>query len=442
MAATGSNPGVLRLGVAAGVGTSLELYDFTIYGTAAALVFGEIFFRTGDAWLGTFLSLATFATGFLMAPLGAAAFGWLGDQKGRRAALFGAFIVMGLATLGMGVLPPYAVLGAAAPVLLVALRLLHGLARGGENSSAAVLAIEHAPERRRGVYGSFVALGSPIGMILANLAFSLVLLLPEEAVRSWGWRLPFLAGGIVLVVGLWVRTGITESPVFRSMTAQAAHDGPGKHPLLAVIEHDWRRVALTAGVNIGLNASTFALGTFMLSYTTAAAPHGLDLPRRPMIAAVLLGLACHAVLNLAAAAFSDRIGRKPVMIAGAVLSMLSALVMFPISSTGGAIGAGTAIVVGFAATGLLFGPMYTYFSELFPRRHRQSGVGLGFHLGAVLGGGISPMIANRIIAGTGQPLNVGYYLGALLVLSLLCLLLLPETAPARQHFRAAARETL
>ncbi|MER7010388.1 MFS transporter [Saccharopolyspora sp. NPDC000359] len=428
---------VLRLGVAAGVGTSLELYDFTIYGTAAALVFGDVFFKTGDAWLGTFLSLATFAAGFVMAPLGAAVFGWIGDRKGRRTALSAAFLLMGLATLGMGVLPSYAVIGVAAPLMLVTLRLLHGVARGGESAGAAVLAIEHAPAHRRGVYGSFVALGSPIGTIMANFAFAMVLFLPDDDVRDWGWRLPFLAGGLVLLLGLWVRRGVAESPVFQQMVADEEHDNRSKRPLLDVIKSDWRRIGLTAGINLGLTATTYTLVTFMLSYATASAPEGLGLPRQAIVNGSLLGLACHAVLNITAAWLSDRIGRKPVMLAGVLLSLGGALAMFPIASAGTVAAVNTAVVLGFAATGVLFGPMYTYFSEVYPREKRQSGVGLGYHLGAVLGGGITPMIANRIIATTGNPLNVGYYLAVLLTLSLLCLLALPETAPARLSRRAS-----
>lgn len=431
MTSTGSDApsrNVLRLGVAAGVGTSLELYDFSIYGTAAALVFGQVFFHTSDAWLGTFLSLATFATGFLMAPLGAAIFGWIGDRKGRRTALFGAFMLMGLATLGMGVLPPYAAIGVAAPIMLVLLRLMHGVARGGESASAAVLAIEHAPQRRRGLYGSFVALGSPVGTILANLAFALVLLLPDEDVISWGWRLPFLAGAVVLVIGLWVRRGVAESPVFQAMVSSETRS---RRPLLDVVRSNWRRIALIAGTNIGLNASTFAVVTFMLSYATARAPEGLGLPRQPIVNGLLVASACHALLNVCSAWLSDRIGRKPVLYLGIALSAASALAIFPIASAGTVTAVNTAMILGMSTTGVLFGPMYCYFAEQFPKEQRQSGLGVGYHLGAVLGGGISPMIANRIVADTGDADNVGYYLASLLGFSLLCLMCLPETAPVR-----------
>ena len=422
--------GAGRIAVACGIGTSLEFYDFAIYGTAAALVFTETFFRTDDAWFGTFMGLATFAIGFLMAPLGAVLFGWVGDRYGRKLSLLLTFVGMGVATLAMGLLPTYAQIGVMAPVLLVLLRLIHGLTRGGETSGAAVLAVEHAPLHRRALYGSFVALGSPIGMILANAAFALVLLMPADSVQSWGWRVPFLVGGLVLVLGIWIRKGVAESPVFKEMMA-AEGSAPRQVPIVGVFRTNWRRILLAAGVNIGLNASTFALATFMLSYATADAPNGLELPRQAIVTASILGLALHAAANLGSAVLSDRIGRRPVMIGGAVASICSALTMFHIAQAGSVAAVGAAIALGFLCTGFLFGPMYTFFTELFPREQRQSGMGIAYHVGAVLGGGISPMIANRIIAGTGDALNIGYYLAAACLLSLVCLLALPETAPVR-----------
>jgi MFS family permease len=420
----------LRIGLAASVGTALEFYDFAIYGTAAALVFNDIFFTTGNAWFGTFMSLATFAIGFVAAPAGAAVFGWLGDRHGRRIALIGAFFLMGLATLAIGVLPSYAAIGITAPILVVVLRIFHGAARGGENTGAAVFAIEHAPAHQRGLYGSFVAVGSPIGNILANLTFALVLFLPAATVTSWGWRIPFLIGGLVLVIGLWVRKGVAESPVFEEM-ANKEDDKREKTPIVAVLRTNWRRVLLAAGVNLGLTATTFTLAVFMLSYATAPAPNGLGLPRGPVVNGALIALLCHAVLNVVSAWISDRVGRKPVMLVGAALSIIAVLTMFHVAAAGTVAAVTTATILTFAASGILFGPLYTFFAEQFPGNQRQSGAGIGYHVGAVLGGGITPMIANRIIASTGSALNVGYYLAALLALSFVCICVLPETAPAR-----------
>ncbi|MET8469033.1 MFS transporter [Streptomyces sp. NPDC006422] len=421
--------GLARIAVASGVGTSLEFYDFAIYGTATTLVLTDTFFRTDDAWFGTFLGLATFAIGFLMAPLGAAGFGWVGDRYGRRFALLLTFIGMGAATVLMGVLPTYAQIGVAAPLLLVVLRMCHGLFRGGETGGAAALAIEHAPDEKRARYGVFVALGSPFGTILANLAFAAVLFLPESSVESWGWRLPFLAGGIAIVIGIWIRRGVAESPVFRQMVREEGEALKDRRPVVDVLRSNWRRVLLAAGVNIGLNSCTFALVTFMMSYATSAAPDGLGLPRQEVVNASTLGLLVHAASNVVGAWASDRFGRRPVMFTGALSSLLAVLVIFPLAGVG-TMGALTgALCLGFATTGLLFGPMYTFFTELFPRDQRQTGMGIAFHLGAVLGGGISPLVANRIIASTGDALNVGYYLAGACALSVVCLWALPETAP-------------
>lgn len=434
---TSTKGGVARLAFASGVGTSLEFYDFAIYGTATALVFTDTFFRTDNPWFSTFMGLATFAIGFLMAPVGAVLFGWVGDRYGRKSALLMTFIGMGVATMVMGMLPTYAQIGVAAPIMLVLLRMVHGLCRGGETGGAAVLAIEHAPDDKRARYGVFVALGSPIGSILANLAFAAVLLLPAASVESWGWRIPFLIGGVVLFLGIWIRRGVSESPVFQRMMREEGETLKNQLPVLAVLKTNWRRVVLAAGVNIGLNSSTFALAIFMLSYATAAAPEGLGLPRQPIVNASIAALVMHAVANVLSAWAADRLGRRPVMMVGAAGSIASALVIFHLAEAGSVAGVAAAMIIGFTTTGILFGPMYTFFTELFPRDQRQSGMGVSFHVGAVLGGGISPLIANRIMAGTGEATYVGFYLAATCALSLICLCLLPETAP-----RALARAKL
>ncbi|WP_406689819.1 MFS transporter [Saccharopolyspora sp. ID03-671] len=421
----GARTGAGRIGLASGVGATLEFYDFAIYGTAAALVFGQIFFLSDDEWFGAFLGLATFAVGFLFTPLGALLFGWIGDRFGRRFSLLLTFAVMGSATLLMGVLPSYLAIGITAPLLLIVLRVFHGLARGGEIGGAAVLAVEHAPAHRRGLYGSFAALGSPLGQLLANLAFSLVLLMPMRAVIDWGWRVPFLVGGLVLALGVWARRGVAETPEFAALPRDR------KTPLAAVFREDWRRLLLAAGVNLGLNANMFILATFMLSYATAAAPQGLALPRQPIVLGSVVGLLCHSVTIVLACWLSDRLGRKPVMLSGAVTALAYALVMFRIADIGTPLAVGVAVIIGFTLGGFLFGPLLTYFSELFSVEQRQSGVGLAFQLGSVLGGGLAPVIANRLIAVTGSSTAVGCYIAAGLLVSLLCLLALPETAPAR-----------
>ncbi|MCZ4519140.1 MFS transporter [Rhodococcus ruber] len=421
-----------RIAFASGVGTSLEFYDFAIYGTATALVFTDTFFRTGNAWFGTFMGLATFGIGFLMAPLGAVFFGWVGDTYGRRRALQLTFLGMGAATLIIGLLPTYAQVGVAAPVCLVLLRLVHGLSRGGETGGAAVLAIEHAPDEQRARYGVFTALGSPIGTILANVSFALVLLLPAQTVQDWAWRLPFLFGGLVLVMGLWVRKGVHESPVFKQMVAERGEEAVrAQMPFKAVVKSNWRRLLLAAGVNVGLNSTTFVLAIFMLSYATAKAPEGLGLPRTDIVFGSIAALVLHGIAVVIAALVSDRIGRRPVMMGGAVATIGAALTIFHMAQWGTVTSVVLGLMIGFTTTGFLFGPMYTYFTELFPKEQRQTGMGIAFHVGAVLGGGIAPLIANRIVAFTGDASNIGYYLAGACTISLICLWILPETAPVR-----------
>ncbi|QPP05279.1 MHS family MFS transporter [Streptomyces bathyalis] len=420
-----------RLAFASGVGSAVEFYDFAIYGTATALVFTDTFFRTDNAWLSTFMGLATFGIGFLMGPIGAVLFGWVGDRYGRRRALMLTFLGMGAATVLMGLLPTYALIGVAAPVLLVILRLIHGLTAAGEIGGAAVLAIEHAPAEKRARYGVFVALGAPVGTILANIAFALVLLAPAESVQNWVWRLPFLFGGVVLLIGLWLRKGVAESPVFQEMMREKKGLLQKQAPLLQVFRVNWRRVLLGAGVSIGINSMAFVMSIYMLSYATAPAPEGLSLPRQPIVIGSIAALLLHAAANVLSAFLSDRIGRRPVMIGGAVASIAAALFIFHLAAHGTLASVNAAMAIGFAATGLLFGPLYTYFTELFPPEQRQTGLGVAFHAGAVLGGGMAPMIANRIVATTGQAANIGYYLAGVLLVSLVCLIVLPETAPAR-----------
>ncbi|MEV4645516.1 MFS transporter [Saccharopolyspora sp. NPDC049357] len=434
--ASGKRSSMGRVAFASGVGTALEFYDFAIYGTATALVFTNTFFQTDDAWFSTFMGLATFGIGFLMGPIGAVLFGWIGDRYGRRRALMLTFMGMGAATVLMGLLPTYAQIGLAAPILLVILRLVHGLTGGGEIGGAAVLAIEHAPTEKRARYGVFAALGAPVGTILANLAFALVLLAPAESVQSWVWRLPFLFGGIVLLIGLWLRRGVAESPVFREMMREKKSVLQKQAPLSQVFRSNWRRVLLAAGVSIGINSIAFVLSIYMLSYATAPAPEGLGLPRQPIVVGSIVALLLHAVANVVSAFLSDRVGRRPVMIGGAVASIGGALFIFHLAAHGTVASVNAALAIGFVATGLLFGPLYTYFTELFPPEQRQTGLGIAFQAGAVLGGGVAPVIANRIVAITGDASHIGYYLAGLLLVSLVCLIVLPETAPARTRARS------
>ncbi|OCH82609.1 MFS transporter [Gordonia sp. JH63] len=414
-----------RVAVASGVGTIMEFYDFAIYGTATALVFNKIFFNVDDPWFGTFLGFATFAVGFVMAPIGALIFGHFGDKFGRRKALTAAFLLMGGSTLAMGVLPDYQAIGIVAPIILVFLRMVHGISRGGEIGGAALLAAEHAPTHRRGLYGCFVTLGSPVGGILANLSFALVLLMPMEQVLAWGWRIPFLIGGVVLAIGVWTRSRVSETPDFVE-SKQAEEKSP---PAFAVLRQNWRRVALAAGINVGQNCYAFLLFTFMLSFLTETDP-GRGFDRSPVVFGSTLALACHAATVVLGSYLSDRLGRKTVIGFGMITSLLFAPILFSVTASGSLAACITVISIGFALTGFVYGPMLTTFAELFPITQRYSGIGIGFQVGAVLGGGLAPMIANRIVSATGSVIPVGFYAAALMAISLCCLMVIRETAPA------------
>ncbi|WP_288814499.1 MFS transporter [uncultured Gordonia sp.] len=414
-----------RVAVASGVGTIMEFYDFAIYGTATALVFNKIFFNVDDPWFGTFLSFATFAVGFVMAPIGALIFGHFGDKFGRRKALTAAFLLMGGSTLAMGVLPDYQAIGIVAPIILVFLRMVHGISRGGEIGGAALLAAEHAPTHRRGLCGCFVTLGSPVGGILANLSFALVLLMPMEQVLAWGWRIPFLIGGVVLAIGVWTRSRVSETPDFVE-SKQAEEKSP---PAFAVLRQNWRRVALAAGINVGQNCYAFLLFTFMLSFLTETDP-GRGFDQSPVVFGSTLALACHAATVVLGSYLSDRLGRKTVIGFGMITSLLFAPILFSVTASGSLAACITVISIGFALTGFVYGPMLTTFAELFPITQRYSGIGIGFQVGAVLGGGLAPMIANRIVSATGSVIPVGFYAAALMAISLCCLMVIRETAPA------------
>ncbi len=285
------------------------------------------------------------------------------------------------------------------------------MSRGGETGGAAVLAIEHAPDDQRARYGVFTALGSPIGTILANVSFALVLLLPANTVQDWAWRLPFLFGGLVLVMGLWVRRGVHENPVIQQMIAERGKEAVrAQMPFKAVIKSNWRRLLLAAGVNVGLNSTTFVLAIFVLSYATAKAPEGLGLPRTDIVYGSIAALVLHGVAVVIASLLPDLIGRRPVMMGGAMATIAAALTIFHMAQWGTVTSVVLGLMIGFTTTGFLFGPMYTYFTELFPKEQRQTGMGIAFHVGAVLGGGIAPLIANRLVAFTGDASNIGYYL--------------------------------
>lgn len=400
--------GVRKVAVASAVGNTIELYDFLLYGTASALVFNKIFFPQFDSRVGVLLAFATFGAGFVARPLGGAVIGHLGDRLGRRAMLVITLSMTGLATALIGVLPSYASIGIAAPALLVLLRIVQGFFMGGEQGGASLMAVEHAPSGRWGWYGSWVFIGSPIGLVLANLAMYLSSRVSGPGFLTWGWRLPFLFSIMLVGIGLYIRLRVAESPRFER--AEKA-----RTPLAEVVRTQWRVLLLGAGVNLGFQIFIFVLSVFTINYGRTALRMS---PDELLVAQVVGGLA--QVISLPVFAWlSDRVGRLPVMFGGAVFQAAFAFPMFWLMD---ARWFTAAMVLGFIGSGALFGPMAAYFAELFRTRVRYSGVAVSYQLGAVLGGGLAPFVATSLLGYGTWAVALYLVLGA--VLSGLCLLLI------------------
>ncbi|MFI9816598.1 MFS transporter [Saccharothrix variisporea] len=412
--------GVRRVALASSAGNAVELYDFLLYGTATALVFDKLFFPSFDPRIATLLAFATFGAGFLARPLGGVVIGHFGDRIGRRSMLVLTLTATGVCTALIGVLPTYNSIGIAAPILLVALRVVQGFFLGGEQGGATLMAVEHAPPGRSAWYGSWTFLGSPVGLLLANGAMALATAVSGDAFLDWGWRIPFLFSLVLVGVGLYVRLSVEESPEFRSVQRETV-----RVPVVEVVRRSWRKVLLGAGVNLGFNMFIFVLATFVVSYGTRQ----LQIPRSVLLNASLVGAAAQAVALLGFAWLSDRVGRLPVMLGGAAFLGVFALPLFWLLETRSPTLVLVALVLGFAGSAALFGPMPAYYAELFGTRVRYSGVSLSYQLGAVLGGGLSPLVATWLlgVTPTHDSWPVSLYLIAGALVSALCLLAIGET---------------
>ena len=422
-----------RMALASFVGTAIEWYDFFIYGTAAALVFGQLFFPPNeDPLIGTLAAFATYAVGFAARPVGGVVFGHFGDRVGRKSMLVITILTMGLATFLIGLLPTYAQVGIWAPVLLVVLRLIQGFSVGGEWGGAALMTVEHAPEGRRGYYGSWTMAASPAGAMLATGAFALASGLPDEQFLAWDWRLPFLLSIVLVGVGLFIRLRILETPAFERIKEAGAEV---RLPVVEAVREHPRSVLLAAGMNLGFNTFIFVLFTFMLSYATTQ----LGLPRGVVLQATVVGGAVQIASVLAFSALSDRVGRRPVMLTGAAFLALYAFPLFWLVNTGSAALIFLALAIGFFGSAAIFGPMAAFIAESFDTKVRYSGASLGYQMGAVLGGGLSPFVATALLAwsgGASWSVSVYLVLGALM--SLVSVYLLAETY--RSELSGAGKE--
>ncbi len=407
-----------RIVVASLIGTTVEWYDFFLYGSAAALVFNKLFFPGSDPLVGTLLSFLTYAVGFAARPLGALVFGHYGDRLGRKRLLVLSLLMMGGATFAIGLLPTHATVGTAAPVLLTVLRLVQGFALGGEWGGAVLLVSEHGDARRRGFWASWPQTGAPAGQLLATGVLSLMTaLLPEAAFVAWGWRVPFLLSGVLVVVGLWMRMSVDESPVFqaalRGAEARRARGAARERtPLVAVLRHHWRDVLVAMGARMAENISYYVVTAFVLVYATAHTGLG----QQTALNAVLIASALHFAVIPAWGALSDRIGRRPVYLLGAAGVAVWAFPFFALVDSGRFGPLLLAVSVGLVFHGAMYAPQAAFFAEMFATRMRYSGASIGAQFASVAAGAPAPLIATALLADFGGPTPIALYvIGAALL---------------------------
>ncbi|WP_437075048.1 MFS transporter [Streptomyces sp. enrichment culture] len=412
---------MLRLAAASLAGTAIEFYDFFVYGTAAALVLGPLFFPTFSPLAGTLAAFGTFGVGFVARPLGSVLFGHIGDRHGRRPVLVVSLLLTGASTVAVGCVPTYDTIGVAAPVLLLVLRFLQGLGLGGEWGGAVLLTAEHAPAARRALWSSFPQVGPAVGFVLANgVTLALAASLSEAQFAQWGWRVPFWAAGVLALLGLWLRSSLTESPSFLAIEDHA------RVPLAEVVRDHWRLVLLTAGgLAIGY-AIFYAVTTWSLAYATER----LGVSRTVMLVCIMAVVVVKGALTPVAALLGDRYGRRPMCLAGCSAGALWMFPMVALLATGEPL----LIFLGFLGAMLSFITMFAviaaYLPELYAPRVRCTGAAVGYNLGGVLGGALTPIAATALAEQGGRvPWGVAGYLTGIALVSLCCFALLPETRP-------------
>ncbi|ALP65065.1 MFS transporter [Paraburkholderia caribensis] len=413
---TARQPG--RAATAAFIGTMIEWYDFYIYATAAALVFGELYFPSGDRFVSTMASFATFAVGFFARPLGGIVFGHLGDRIGRKKALMTTLMMMGIATVCVGLLPDYSKVGMLAPVLLVLLRVVQGIAVGGEWGGAVLMAGEHAPQGRRTFFASFAQLGSPAGLILSLIAFRAVTSMDKADFMSWGWRLPFLASSVLLIVGIVIRLGVNESPEFQRVKES---NRTAKLPIAEVFSSAWGLVLLCIGTNtIGI-AGVYFTNTFMIAYTTQYV--GVT---RSLILDCLFAVAIIQFVSQPLAAWlAERIGGARFLKIAALLAMISPYPMFMLVQSGSAVPMVIGIAIAVVCMASFYSVIAGFVSGIFPTRVRYSGISLAYQVCGAVAGGLTPLVGTWLAHRyTGQWWPLAVFYTCLAGISLVCIVAL------------------
>ena len=411
-----------RVAFASCAGTTIEFYDFFIFGTAAALVFPTVFFPALGEAAGSVASFAAFAVAFVARPVGAIVFGHFGDRLGRKKTLISTLLLMGAATVAIGVLPGAGTLGVAAPVLLFALRFAQGLAVGGEWAGATLLAAEYAPPARRGLYGAFPQLGPAIAFALSSGTFLLVNRLVGEtspAFIEWGWRVPFVASSLLVLVGLYVRLKVEETPMFRETQRTRARS---QGPLLDALRHQWREILLGGG-SLAMLFAFFYIGTaFLTSYGATV----IGLSRATVLTLGVVGAVVFGVFITLSAVYSDRIGRRRVVLLSCLLAVPWGLVLFRILDQGTPVAFAVGLYGTLAIFAMSYGPAGAMLPEMFRTEYRYTGAGMAYNLAGVIGGGTAPYLASDF-AEAGNIDAIGWMLAAFGLLSVVCVLLMQET---------------
>ncbi|GAA3458766.1 MFS transporter [Saccharothrix longispora] len=418
-------PGFAKVVIGSLVGTTVEWYDFFLYGSAAALVFNKLFFPSADPLVGTLLAFTTYAIGFLARPLGGLVFGHYGDKLGRKKLLVLSLLLMGAATFAMGLLPTYATIGVAAPLLLTLLRLVQGFALGGEWGGAVLIVSEHGSAARRGFWASWPQAGAPMGNLLATAVLAvLAAVQSDEAFLSWGWRVPFLLSGVLVLIGLWIRLSVEESPVFLEAQRRAeATRQPEKAPIVSVVRHHWREVLIAMGARMAENVSYYVITAFILVYITTE----LEMPRSAGLNAVLIASFAHLVTIPLWGALSDRIGRRTTYLIGAVGMAAWMFAFFALLDTKSFVPMTLAVTIGLVLHGAMYGPQAAFFSELFGTKVRYSGASIGYQLASIAAGAVAPLIATALLAAYRSTLPVVLYVVAMCVITVIAVVAAKET---------------
>jgi MFS family permease len=410
-----------RAALASAMGTTVEYYDFFAYGTAAALVFGKVFFPKASSTAGLLAVFAIFAAGFAVRPLGGIVFGHLADRAGRKSVLVATLSTMGLATFGIGLLPTYAMVGVWAPILLVVLRLVQGFALGGEWGSATVFVSEYAPRGKRGLFGALVQNGSPAGLLLGSGLFALMELLPKKEFDAWGWRIPFLLSLVIVGVGLYIRLHVLESPEYLRAVETL---GKPRNPLVTAIRQQPGHLLATIGVRFAPDITFYVAATFMVSY----GHEHLHVPSGTLLAGVVMAAAIELFTVPLFGRLSDVVGRKPVYVGGAITCAILAFPLFALTATKVTVLVWLALILAFTvAHASQWSVGAALYSELFDTEYRCSGTSLGFNIALSIGGGPAPFIATALVAAAGTWWPVSLYLIAAAVITLISVFSVRET---------------